>query len=54
MSNDYNNDVDQEMCIEDDVSNELDGTESITLSVNLVSTQQPYFERGNTEGGGGT
>ncbi|XP_052874515.1 LOW QUALITY PROTEIN: probable leucine-rich repeat receptor-like protein kinase At1g35710 [Gossypium arboreum] len=51
MSNDYNNNVDQEMYTGDDVSNELDGTESIAPSVNLVSAQKPNIERCNIEGG---
>ncbi|KHG12769.1 putative ycf22 [Gossypium arboreum] len=41
MSVDYNVDVDQEMYTGYDVSNELDGTESATPSVNIISTQQP-------------
>ncbi|KAA3460483.1 Mitochondrial import protein mas5 [Gossypium australe] len=47
LLDDYNDDVDQEMYIRDDVSNELDETESATSSVNPVSTQQPNVERGN-------
>ncbi|XP_040944275.1 uncharacterized protein [Gossypium hirsutum] len=49
MSDDDNDGVDQKMYTGDDVSNELDGTESATPSVNLVSTQQPNVERGNIE-----
>ncbi|KAH1098204.1 hypothetical protein J1N35_015125 [Gossypium stocksii] len=44
MSDDYNNDIDQELYTRDDVTNELDGTEAITPSVNPVSTQQPNVE----------
>ncbi|KAH1031639.1 hypothetical protein J1N35_043813 [Gossypium stocksii] len=50
MLDDYNDDVDQEMYIGDDVSNELDETELATPSVNPVSSQQPNIERSNIEG----
>ena len=52
MSDDYNNDVNQEMYTRDNVSNELDGTELVTPGVNPVSAQQPNVERCNNEGVG--
>ncbi|KAK5839310.1 hypothetical protein PVK06_008086 [Gossypium arboreum] len=48
MSDKYIDDTDQEMYIGDDESYDVDETESVTPSVNLVGNQQPNVERGKT------
>ncbi|KAH1063867.1 hypothetical protein J1N35_028854 [Gossypium stocksii] len=48
ISDEYIDDIDQDMYIGDEESRELDETESTTSSVNLVGNQPPNVERGNT------